>query len=266
MKTARRMTTVWCTVVGLVFWAWTLLPATAGASPAAVPGYIALGDSIDFGVGDIGGVGYVPPFGAFLESTFGTVVEVHNFSQPGAETRDIAMKQLPPAIAEVQHHSPFGVVISWGGGGNDLRHFISSPEAATCLQVPSCLARLNALLNEAEQTIDLTIKALRFFAGPDGTILTRTQYNALQKSGCDPFGQVDLANTALEGAPGTLLARGLNDRIRTVAERHEAKVVEIFLLFAADPNGLIADDCIHPNDAGYDIILNEFISTFLSNP
>ena len=87
-----------------------------------------------------------------------TTVDLHNLSEPGAETKNIQLEQLPDALVEVQNHRPYGVVISWGGGGDDLLHFIQSPQAATCLNVPSCLARINALLNEAEQHVDVTLE------------------------------------------------------------------------------------------------------------
>jgi lysophospholipase L1-like esterase len=235
------------------------MPCQSAAGPNPVPGYVALGDSIEVGLGDddLGdGFGYVGPFGAFLKA------EVHNFGQAGAETRDIFHDQLFPAMGESQDHRPFGVVVSWGGGGNDLRHFIVSPEARTCLRVRSCLARLNALLDEMEQTIDLTLKGLRTAAGTESRILMRTQYNPLRRTACAPPEQVQLGDAALEGAEGTILTRGLNDRIRTVAARRGADVVELFTAFAADPDGLIAEDCVHPNGAGYDVILEAFKTTF----
>ena len=259
MKSLNRMAKLLRRFAALVLAGAIFFPLASEAGPGNQPGYVALGDSIEFGIGDSDGIGYVPSFGTFV---FGSTVDVHNFSQPGAEIRDILFHQLNPAIAEIQHHRPFGVVVSWGGGGNDLRHFIVSPQAATCLRTVSCLARINALLNEAERTVDLTLKVLRAVAGPESTILVRTQYNAFRKANCAAPELVALAEAALEGAPGTRLDRGLNDRLRTVAARHGAKVVEIFVPFALNADVLIADDCIHPNDAGYDVILDAFISAF----
>lgn len=248
---------LWSLVVaGVMF-----LPAVSRANPDAQPGYVALGDSIEFGVGATGQNGYVPRFHAHLQSILASVA-LHNLSEPGATTRDINLEQLPPALAEIQNHRPYGVVVSWGGGGNNLLQFIQSPQAASCMQIPSCLARINALLTELQQNVDLALKALRFFAGPESPILVRTQYNPLLKTGCDPDGRADLASAAFEGAPGTLLDEGLNDRLRTLAAKHGAKAVEIFVPFFMDPDGLISDDCIHPNDAGYQAILSAFIDAF----
>jgi hypothetical protein len=85
------------------------------------------------------------------------------------------------------------------------------------------------------------------------------------KPNCDPNGRADLGTAALEGLPGTLLDKGLNDRLRTIAAKHRAKVVEIFGPFFLDPSGLIADDCIHPNDAGHAVILQAAIAAFEGN-
>jgi lysophospholipase L1-like esterase len=146
-------------------------------------GYIAMGDSIDFGIGASSPEkAYVPQFHAHLESTFFQGrADLHNLAVPGATARDIKQNQLTQALTETIIHNPR--VISWGGGGNDLLHFIASPEAATCMKGnPSCLARLNALLNEFEQTADHTLRELRQTAGPNAPLYVRTQYNPLLKA------------------------------------------------------------------------------------
>ena len=257
METARQTRSLLLIFVALALaGAAILLPSPSAAGPDSGPGYVALGDSIEVGLGDdvlADGVGYVGPFATYL------AVQEHNLGQEGVDVRGIALDQLGPAIVEVLNHRAYGVVVSWGGGGNDLRHFIASPEAATCQQTPSCLARIDALLNEIERTIDLTIKKLRFFTGAQATILMRTQYNPMARSGCAPPELVSLAYAALEGDAGTL-ARGLNDRIRTVAGTRGAKVVDVFARFVGRENELVAADCVHPNPDGYRVILGEFQS------
>lgn len=180
-------------------------------SPEAqsTPVYVAVGDSIEFGLGDdilVDGIGYVDPFGSLLSSLFGPV-EIHNFSEPFAQARDILRTQVPSALSAIQGRAP--IVVSWGGGGNDLLAIGTGPQAAACRQSQSCLGRFAGLLNEVEQTIDATIARLREAVGPAGRIQMRTQYNGLIKSGCAPPDVVRLGNITLEGAPGTVLERGL---------------------------------------------------------
>jgi lysophospholipase L1-like esterase len=231
------------------------------------PAYVALGDSIEFGLGDdiaADGFGYVPPFGLFLTSQLAATVAVTNLGVPFARTTDILRTQLSNALVALAGHQP--MIVSWGGGGNDLAEVATGPEAAACRRSVSCLGRFNGLLNEVEQTIDQTIGRVRSAVGPNGRILMRTQYNALIRAGCAPAEVVALGNVTLEGAPGTVLDRGLNDRIRSVAGKYGANVVDLFGPFAVNANVLVASDCGHPSGAGYQAILSLFEGAYLAGP
>ena len=235
-----------------------LAAARPGASLAQSPPsavYVALGDSIEFGLGDnvlADGFGYVPLFRTFLSTALQQPVDLHNFGVRFAQTRDIWRDQLPAALSALQGHAP--VVVTWGGGGNDIAEVVTGPQAAACRQSQSCLGRLNGLLNEVEQTIDHTISELREAVGPNGRILMRTQYNALLRTGCQTPAVALLGTITLEGAPGTVLDRGLNTRIRSVAQKYDAAVIDLFVPFAFSPNTLVAADCIHPSGLGYQVI------------
>jgi lysophospholipase L1-like esterase len=245
-----------------------LLVASAIQFPSAqslTPAYVVLGDSIEFGLGDdiaADGIGYVPLVASFLTTFFGGAVDVHNFGEPSAHTRAIWRDQLPEALAAARGHAP--VVVSWGGGGNDLADVATGPQAAACRQSQSCLGRFNGLLNEIEQTIDRTIRSLREALGADAVILMRTQYNSLLRAGCAPPDVAALGSVTLEGLEGTVLDRGLNDRIRSVAEKYGAQVVDLFLPFAVSANTLVAADCIHPSGVGYQAIAMLSGSSFLA--
>jgi lysophospholipase L1-like esterase len=231
-------------------------PGAAVAQAPPPPLYVALGDSIEFGLGDnipADGIGYTPLFQAFLSTTvFQRPVDRLNLGVPFATARDIWRDQLPAALAAIQGRAP--VVVTWGGGGNDLAEVVTGPQAAACRQSQSCLGRLNALLNEVEQTIDHTIAELREAIGPNGHLLMRTQYNALMRTGCQTPANVLLGTITLEGAPGTVLDRGLNTRIREVAQKYDAQVIDLFLPFAVSPDTLVAADCIHPSGLGHQLI------------
>src|SRR5262245_26109151 len=79
-------------------------PAVAQATPPPI--YVALGDSIEFGLGDnilADGTGYTPLFQAFLSSTvFQRPVQLLNLGVPFATTRDIWRDELPAALAAIQ--------------------------------------------------------------------------------------------------------------------------------------------------------------------
>jgi len=228
-------------------------------------GYIVMGDSVDYGLGASSpDKAYVPQFHTYLESTFFQgKTDLHNLAVPGATARDIKQGQLTQALTETIIHNPR--VITWGGGGNDLLNFIASPQAATCMKGnPSCLARLNALLNEFEQTADHALRDLREAAGPGTPLYVRTQYNPLLKAACGgptlPLAQ--LANAVLEGSPSPRLDRGMNDRIRELAHKYGAKVIDTFLPFYVNADALVAADCVHPNDAGHAVIRDAAIFAY----
>jgi lysophospholipase L1-like esterase len=225
------------------------------SAQSPTPAYLVMGDSIEFGLGDdiaADGMGYAPIVQTFLETFLQTPVAVFNFGEPFAGTREVWRQQLPQALAAARGHSP--LVVSWGGGGIDLTDVATGPQAAACRQSQSCLGRFNGVLNETEQTIDRTIRELRRTLGPTAVLLMRTQYNALLKPGCATPDIANLASATLEGVPGTVLDRGLNDRIRAVAERYDAQIVDLFLPFAVNAGTLVSTDCIHPSGAGYQAI------------
>jgi len=242
-------------------------PTSVHAQAAPAAGYVAVGDSVEFGVGDdnpVDGIGYVNPFGAFLAIALGQPVQVHNFSVPAADTRDIMLLQLRAAAAAAQSHRP--IIVSWGGGGIDVGLVALKTQESACKHLQSCFGRFNGLLNATEATIDKTIATLRQAAGPEGRILMRTQYNAIAKSGCQPPAAVALGDAVLEGVPGTVLDEGLNDRIRAIAAKYGAQVVDLFIPFRINPDAFVAADCVHPSAAGYGLITSLFQAAFAGQP
>jgi hypothetical protein len=150
MKTAGKLIVAFWALVTLLLPGGLILPGAALSD--TVPGYVALGDSIEAGFGVAEEDGWVALFLEYLKALeeFGTDTDLVNLGTPGATARDIQHGQLASALVSTATHAP--VVITWGGGGNDLRDFITSPQAATCRQGnPSCLARLGALLNEVDR-------------------------------------------------------------------------------------------------------------------
>jgi hypothetical protein len=243
-----------------------ICPSPKGFAQDIPQAYIALGESTDFGTGATAPEkAWVSMFHKFLESpsVFGSPIDLRNYSVFGATMGEIRRDQLAPALSDIASYD--FIVLSLGGGGNDLLNFIRSPGAVTCgMANIQCLARLNALLNNVEVLLDQMVRRLRA-AGPNDVILLRTEFNPLLKEGCERRpGLPQLANLALEGSDNVpFLTRGLNNRIRDVAARYDAKVIEIFILFAANPNGLVADDCIHATDAGHAVISAVAAAAFL---
>jgi lysophospholipase L1-like esterase len=240
-------------------------PCPRGFAHDTGQAYIILGESTDLGTGaTVPEKAWAAMFHEFLESKFfKSSADFHNYAVFGATVGDILRGQLADALSDIASHNP--VVVSLGGGGNDLLQFISSPQAVTCLMVNlECVARLNALLNNMEALFDEMVRKLRA-AGPNIPILLRTEHNPFLKESCGgpDAGLTQLAHLVLEGKDNVpFLTSGLNDRIRDVAARYNAKVIEVFLSFASDPDDLLSDDCIHPNDAGHAVICEAAVFAF----
>jgi lysophospholipase L1-like esterase len=234
-----------------------ICPSPKGFAQSTPQAYIVLGESTDLGTGATPGNDWVSMFHEFLRTEQGfNSIDLRNYSVFGATMGEIRRDQLAAALSDIASYN--SVVLSIGGGGNDLSNFIRSPQGVTCRMVSiQCFARLNALLNNVEVLLDQMVRRLRAATGPNDVILLRTEFNPFLKQGCDnPPGISQLANLALEGSNIVpFLTSGLNDRIRDVAARYDAKVIEIFDLFILnDPNKLVAADCFHANDAGHEVI------------
>ncbi|MEZ4619891.1 MAG: SGNH/GDSL hydrolase family protein [Caldilineaceae bacterium] len=116
-------------VITLILLSVVCTPTTGYASANAGAAYIALGDSIEFGLGAISEPGYVYQLHSELPGYLGVdSVDLYNLAQPGATVRDIKQQQLKPAVATIENYEGDKVVILWGGGGNDLLQFILSPK------------------------------------------------------------------------------------------------------------------------------------------
>ena len=227
--------------------------------------YIVTGDSIDFGLSATSpNRSYAALLKTFLETTyFGGRADLHNLAVPGATSLEIINDQSEGVRGNIKTHSK--VAASIGGGGNDLLQFVFDPSSLVCLKSQAtCLSRLNTLLDEIEQNMDVGIFSLRSALGPDAVIFVRAQYNPLMKASCggpnSPLTQ--LGNLAMEGMPASALVRGLNQRLRDIAVKYDAKVIETFLPFFLNPEKYINSDCLHPTDAGHRAIRDAAIVAF----
>jgi lysophospholipase L1-like esterase len=199
---------------------------------------------------------------------------------PGATTLDINQSQLDQAINQIRAYSNKPLVVTYGGGGNDLINFIFSKEGkATCLTNDNvnCLTRINALLSNANSQINLALKKIRSNLTPGQKLLVRTYQVPQLASQCSnvPFpGALNLALISFEGTggfgpinpgftlSGGVLSDGLNDILRKSASKYNAAVVDIFPgFFPPQVDNLIGLDCTHPNTNGYDVVSTIFSQT-----
>lgn len=264
---------------GLVIETSTPSPAAnGGATPAATadatptpgfsnpnpgdPLYIALGDSISYGVAarDPDETSFV----ALVHRGFTIDIGLLNLGVPGYTSADLLNEgELDRAIAEITGRLNDGIegnevaAVTLEIGGNDLLNiYFDFVLTETCISVeqaiddPVCVGALEDALAGLEANLDEALSRLRA-ADPDLPVFLMTLYNPFSGGDADIARVGDLA---LEGEAGTPFEEGVNDIIRSVAPAHGAVLVEIFPLFDGRSGDLIAFDMIHPNDTGYAVI------------
>src|SRR6266581_3799854 len=186
------------------FFFLSLLLASAGTPAQAQPSsgqplYIAMGDSLAFGVGvsDPAGGGYVAlAHQALLGSDRyrSGGLQLVNLAVPGATSSDLlqAGGQLDAALREIKARSDSDgpeddtEIISLNIGGNDLLSLAARD--SPCLTEPfgdPCQSRLRAVLSTLQQSLQQTLTRLRE-AAPGAGIYVLDLYNPYSGTG-DPF-------------------------------------------------------------------------------
>jgi len=270
---------VFATFLAIVAAVVLQLPASgtsaSGPPPEARLVYLALGDSLAFGIGasDPATTGYAPLFYDDLRSSLpghfdGGFLMLENLAvggpaaPPGGETTTsmIAGGQLDAALAELtaRNGNPRPVddvrVVTLDIGGNDM--FAVVP---VCLggPTPTCTSAIGTAFATFNGNFDHILDELTAAAGPETTIIVMTYYNPLVNPFCPLSGQAALADALLEGNPAMGLPVGLNDLIRANAAGHGVRVADVFGLLGPSD---VQPDCRHANDDGYQVIANEFIA------
>ncbi|MEX0801471.1 MAG: GDSL-type esterase/lipase family protein [Dehalococcoidia bacterium] len=235
------------------------------ATPNGV--YIALGDSLSEGVGasDQTATAFVP----LVHDGLGEGWDLVNLGEAGDTSAQlIGHGHLDEAIALIEagksDDDPDNDVnlVTLEIGGNDLLNLFfdlvlpgACPSLVESLERPQCVSELRGAMDgfrpNLEQTLDRLIEA-----DPELRIIVMTLYNPF--SGDTGLATVptisDMAQMALEGLPDTPFATGLNDTIRDEVAERGLPLVDWWPLFQDKAGQYIAQDYIHPNDAGYRVM------------
>ena len=242
------------------------LPTPPPPSPDA-PLYIALGDSLSYGVSasDRFTTAFVPLVHASLPAGAG----LWNLGHSGDDSEEIVRYgHLDQAISEIiKRNSDFDrendvVLVTLEIGGNDLLDLFfdyvipgKCPTLVESLQRQECIDILTTTLAEFAPNLKLIVDRL-LAADPDLNIVLITLYNPFSSKieGFDPFGVL-----SLEGMPDTPFLDGVNDIIRAQAEASGVKLADVYPLFVGKGPEYISMDIIHPNDTGYRVMADAVI-------
>ncbi len=260
----------------------TASPAAANGHPAKRPLQLSLGDSWAFGFGaTVPSVeGYVPQLneaikdrgkcpgarhhhfrGGFQSRGGCRHLELLNLAVGGATTPTMVAGQFPQAIPLLEERNGNSrkrddvKLTTLHIGGND----VTNPIIAACLggPTPACLATIQIEFAAYGSDLDPALATLREAAGNRAPIVIGTYDNPIATCflGGVP-GAIQLGALALEGGPG--VPQGLHDIIREVAGRYDIEVAEVYGDLAPE-DWVGGNDCLHPDDSGYDKVTDAFL-------
>ena len=250
------------------FLSLALFIATASPGPSAraqeAPAYIALGDSLAFGVGasNPSTTGYVALAHNALsgsERFSPTGLDLLNLGVAGARSADLLAPggQLDSALDEIRARQEAAPsieneveVISVDVGGNDLLGLVAP--GSPCLEsasVEPCRAAFGEVLSSIDRNLTEIVTRLRE-AAPEATIVVVDLYNPYSGTG-------DLREPIAEVGVGQ--ANGVIGAV-TADPDLGITTASIFQLFIGRGTQWVAPDGIHPNDSGHRVIAEAVIA------
>jgi len=241
-----------------------LAPPAPSVHAQDAPAYVALGDSLAFGVGasNPSTTGYVALAHNALSNSerfSPTGLELRNLGVAGARSADLLTPggQLDSALDEIRARqedaSPIAnevEVISVDVGGNDLLGLVAP--GSPCLEsasVEPCRAAFGEVLSSIDRNLTEIVTRLRE-AAPEAVIVVVDLYNPYSGTG-------DLREPIAEVGVGQA-----NGVIGAVSADPELLITtaSIFQLFTGRGTQWVAPDGIHPNDNGHRVIAEAVIA------
>ncbi len=249
-----------CLLARALFCLLAILVAEPPAAPAAgpPPTYLALGDSIAFGVGasDPSQGGYVALVYKALRASQryrDQNLELVNLSLPGATSADLVAPggQLEEALDEIEQRGEAVQIITLDIGGNDLLTLAN--RGSPCLSdtdTEECRRAVRRVLGDLQANLTEALRRLRE-AAPGATIVIVDLYNPYSGTG-DPRETIaELGVGQINGVIGA----AADDPVLNV------RLASVFQLFSGRGPFWIAPDGIHPNDSGHAVIAEVVLAT-----
>ena len=246
----------------------------AGAAAPANGLYVALGDSLAYGIGasDRTRTAYVPLlFKYFKQPQTEKVRILRNLSRPG-ETSDsfIAGGQLGLAVGVIVDPTTDTRVVTLDIGGNDLLFLITAGPCESDPGGEACQTLVAAQLVKFARNYAIILATLQTALDADPgeeKLFVMTYYNPYSGTGLpyEAFADRALLGSDLvidcSAGPGDPRA-GLNDLIACIGASSGAVVADVYPAFVGRGYELthVATGDIHPNDAGYAVIAQTFIA------
>lgn len=225
------------------------------------PLYLALGDSLAFGVGadSPSTQGYVALTADVLRAGpfAGSGLDVRNVSVPGATSADILRPgdQVNQAVAEIEARGG-AEIISIDIGANDLLALAGN--SSPCLDEPSgqaCQDALGAMLAGLQANLSTALHRLRE-AAPEARIYVFDLYNPYSGSG---DAREIIAAVGVQQVNGVITASARDPEV-------DVTFVSIHDVFEGRASQWITSDGIHPNNDGYRVLAEGLIAAIEGRP
>jgi lysophospholipase L1-like esterase len=253
--------------------ALSLAPVASSAVPSSPPAsngglYLALGDSITYGIGVPRPEAQGFPAGVvrLLGDGPQAIGELDVVGVPGETAAGFVDRWLDDVVEGIgsRRGQPIDLV-TVGLGANEVLRVRRSAPCMADRTSPECREAVDAAISEAGAALDVVVARLQEAlagAGSDARILLLAYYNP----DSDPLAAAVIAGSDGEvGCDPSEARPGLDDAIACVAERRRAELVDLFATFRGRERQLthIADGDIHPTVEGYRLIADAIVDVYL---
>jgi lysophospholipase L1-like esterase len=234
-------------------------------SPAAGGAYLALGDSITFGIGVPRPQqnGYVARVADALSgpSADPRVGASRVFAVPGETAAGFLDRRLDDVVRAIEELGPRVELVTIGLGANEILRARRDPACVADRASEACRAVLAAATEVAASSLDAVVTGVQSAleaAGSDATVLLLAYYNP----DLDPLAMASVAGSdGLTGCDPLEERPGLNDRIACIATERSVRLVDLYEAFLGREEELtrFGSGDVHPNAAGYQVIADTIL-------
>jgi lysophospholipase L1-like esterase len=234
------------------------IPTVEPSPPGGV--YLALGDSITFGIGapQPQRNGFVARVADGLDPP---LAETRVFAVPGETATGFLKRRLDDVVTAIEELGPRVELVTIGLGANELLRARRAPACEADPSGAACRAVVDAAITEAANALDAVLAAVQatlLAEDSEARVLVLAYYNP----DTEP-----VAASTVAGTDGVVACTppdpqpGLNDRIACVAAERGADLVDLYAAFLGREDELtrFARGDVHPNADGYAVIATRIL-------